>query len=233
MQDKEISILDHLEELRKRLILCVVVIIIGSAIAYKLVPSVLQSLIKPVGKLVFINPTEAFWVNLKLSLMIGAYFSLPVIFYQIWKFIARGLRKNERGSILPLAVISFLLFNFGAWFCYLFIVPLGIKFLLSYSLGIIEPMISVNSYLTFITVMLLSFGLIFELPLIIGFLTRLGIVSPKGLIKYRRLAIVVIFIIAAVLTPPDIFTQTSLALPLLLLYEVSILVAKKIHKNHS
>ena len=232
MKDKEISILEHLSELRKRLIICVISVALLSFLSYKFVPVILKNLIKPVGGLVFITPTEAFWVNLKLSLMAGTYFALPIIFYQIWRFINIGLKKGERKNVLPFVLISLILFNTGAWFCYFFIVPLGIKFLLSYSLGILKPMISANSYLSFITVMLLSFGLIFQLPLVIAFLTKLGIVSPQSLKKYRRVAIVSIFIIAAVLTPPDVFTQTCLALPLILLYEASILVAKTIHKKN-
>jgi sec-independent protein translocase protein TatC len=230
-KDEPLTLLEHLEELRGRLIFCVITVLILSSLAYRTVPVVLKNLIKPIGRLVFINPTEAFWVNIKLSLFLGTYISLPLIFYQIWRFIARGLKRSERRAILPLSLLSFLLFNVGAIFCYVVIVPLGVKFLLSYSRGYLEPMISANSYLSFLTVMVLSFGFIFQLPLVMGFLTKMGITTPQGLVKYRRVSIVGIFIIAAVLTPPDIFTQISLALPLLALYEVSIIISKRIYRR--
>lgn len=227
-------LLQHLEELRKRLIFCFITLIIFSVFAGNLVPCVLKSLIKPVGELVFINPTEAFWVNLKLSIIIGSYFALPVIFYQLWKFVSMGLSRHEKKNIALLAAASFFLFNTGAGFCYFLVVPWGIKFLLSYSLGLIKPLLSVNNYLSFVTTMLLSFGLIFQLPLIIGFLVRLKILTPDLLKKHRRIVIVLIFIAAAILTPTsDAFTQIALALPLLLLYEISIILSKHIYKNVS
>ncbi|MCM8774485.1 MAG: twin-arginine translocase subunit TatC, partial [Candidatus Omnitrophica bacterium] len=169
VEDKPLPFLEHLEELRRRLIYSIVVITIFSIIANRFVPLILNSLVKSTGKLVFINPTEAFLVNIKLTLFLGIYLSLPFLFYQIWGFVGRGLKKEEKKIVLPLSFISFILFNIGIFFCYFFILPLGIKFLFSYSLGIIEPMISVNNYLSFIVGMIFSFGLIFELPLLILF----------------------------------------------------------------
>ncbi|MCM8823336.1 MAG: twin-arginine translocase subunit TatC [Candidatus Omnitrophica bacterium] len=230
VEDKPLPFLEHLEELRRRLIYSIVVITIFSIISHRFVPLILKNLVKSTGKLVFISPTEAFLVNIKLTLFLGIYLSLPFLFYQIWVFLGKGLKKDEKKIILPLSFISFILFNTGGFLCYFFIIPMGIKLLFSYSLGIIEPMISVNSYLSFILGMIFSFGLIFELPLIMLFLTKIGLVSPLILRKYRRVVIVAIFIVSAILTPPDIFTQIALALPLIVLYELSIIVSKILTK---
>ncbi len=231
MDDSPLPLMEHLIELRRRVIFCLVAVLAGAAAVYRFVPAVLTSLVRPVGRLVFINPTEAFWVNIKLALSLGLYAALPVIFYQIWKFIEKALEEKEKRSVFPFILTAYLLFNIGAVFCYLFIVPLGVRFLLSYSMGILTPMISVNSYLSLVTVMVLSFGIVFELPLIFGLLTRIGVVTPAGLSSYRRLAIVGIFVFAAILTPPDIFTQLSLAVPLLVLYEVGIFVSRAITRK--
>jgi len=231
MADDPQGLLEHLTELRKRLIISAAAIAVCACAVYRFVPQVLKSLTGPVGRLVFINPTEAFWVNLKLAFFLGLYLALPVVFYQIWLFLAKGLRSGEKRSVLPFVLVSFLLFNAGALFCYFFIVPLGIKFLLSYAMGILTPMITVNSYLSLLTVMVLSFGIIFQMPLLSWFLTAAGLVTPQALAYYRRYAVVGVFVLAAVLTPPDIFTQISLAIPLVVLYEAGILISRQAYKK--
>ena len=230
--DKSMPLVNHLEELRKRFIISLVVIVACAGGIYAFVPKVLEHLTIPVGKLVFISPVEAFWAQMKIAFFLGIYVALPIVFYQIWKFIAVGLKSNERRHILPFTIISFFLFTTGALFCYFFIVPIGMKFLLGYATQTLLPMISVSKYISFLITLLFSFGIVFELPLVISFLTKIGLVSPKGLRQKRKFIILGIFIIAAALTPgPDIFSQFLMAVPLLILYEISIWISKAVNRG--
>lgn len=224
---KEISFLSHLEQLRYRLIFCIGVILVTAVCSYSLVPCILEKLAKPFGQLIFTTPGEAFLANINLSVILGIYFSSPLIFYQIWVFIATALTAHERKNILGLVIASVLLFHLGLFFCYFIVIPVAIKFLLSYGSYYIRPMISLGSYFSFLFTLLLSFGLTFQFPLIIYFLIRIGVLSTQTLIIYRRLAIVMIVIAAAIITPSiDAFTQIIIAIPLILLYEISIIGSK-------
>ena len=221
--DKPRSIMDHLEELRNRIIISLVLIIVCMGLGYSLIPQVMPIISEPIGKLYFMSPTEAFWVQLKIAFFIGLYFSLPFIFYQIWKFIELGLKQHEKRLVLPLSFSSFLLFTGGAGFCYMVVIPVAIKFLLSYGSDLLVPLISVSKYVSFLGCMLFAFGSTFQLPLVMMFLARMGLVNSKLLKKFRRFAIVGSFIVAAILTPtPDMVNQTFLALPIIILYEISI-----------
>ena len=152
--------------------------------------------------------------------------SAPVIFYEFWMFIAPGLYKQERKLLLPIVLLSSVFFVGGALFGYFIVFPFGFKFFLSFATETIRPLPSMKEYLGFSAKLLLAFGLVFELPLIITFLARLGIVSVAFLNKNRKFAILLIFIVAAILTPPDVVTQILMAVPLMMLYELSILGAK-------
>lgn len=217
---------EHLEVLRVRILIAISAILVCAVAGYFILPKFLNDVIKPIGKLVFISPTEAFWINIKLSLYIGVVLSMPVVLYQVWRFIESGLKNNERRIAIPLTLVSFVLFLSGGFFGYFIVLPLGLKFLLGFSRESLVPMITANNYISFVVYLLLGFGFIFQLPVITFFMARLGIVSDKFLKDNRRYAIIVIFVIAALLTPPDVFTQLLMALPLLLLYEVSVLVAR-------
>lgn len=230
--DESMTLMSHFEELRKRLIISLIVIVACAVGIYAFVPKVLDHIAKPVGKLVFISPVEAFWVQMKIAFFLGIYIALPIVFYQIWRFVEIGLRSNEKRHILPFTIISFLLFTSGAMFCYFFVVPIGMKFLLAYATETLIPMISVSRYVSFLIVLLFSFGIVFELPLVISFLTKIGMVSPKGLQEKRKFVILGIFVIAAALTPgPDVFSQFLMAIPLLILYEVSIWISKAMSRR--
>ncbi|MCP4649040.1 MAG: twin-arginine translocase subunit TatC [PVC group bacterium] len=225
--DNPLSIIQHLEEMRNRILISLLLIIVCTSLGYSFIPQIMKIITKPVGKLYFMGPTEAFWVQLKVALFVGLYFSLPFIFYQVWKFVEIGLKQKERSFLGPLSFSSFFLFSVGGAFCYLIVIPVAMKFLLSYGSSILQPLISVSKYVSFIGCMIFAFGITFQLPLVMLFLGRLGIVQDQALRKFRRFAIVGSFIIAAALTPtPDMVNQTLLALPIIVLYELSIWLVK-------
>ncbi len=182
--------------------------------------------------LVFLAPAEAFWMHMKVSFVASLIFALPVIFYQIWKFISPGLLSNEKKYLIPFLVASTGLFLVGSLFCFLIILPFAMTFLLGYKTGTLSPMISVGSYIDFCLKFILAFGAIFELPLVIIFLTKFGIVSPGSLAKNRKYAILFSFIAAAILTPtPDAFNQILMSVPIIILYEIGILLSRIIFRK--
>lgn len=224
--DKKLTLTQHLEELRAKIIKSVVVIIICSLALYSSIGSFLSVLVKPVGSLVFIAPTEAFVANIKIAFFGGLFLSSPFVLYQIWQFVSTGLNKDERRYVMIFAPLSFIFFLLGAVFGYLIIVPIGIKFLLGFATDSIRPMITISRYISYVGMLTFSFGLVFQLPLISLFLTKIGLVTPLFLSARRRHAIVLIFVTAAILTPPDVVTQCLMAVPLLILYEIGIVFSK-------
>jgi sec-independent protein translocase protein TatC len=175
-------------------------------------------------KLVFLAPAEAFWMSMKIAFVASIILSTPVLFYQIWKFISPGLHPHEKKYIVPFICFGSLLFFFGAAFCFLLVLPFALEFLLTYNVGdFLAPMLSVGQFVDFSLKFILAFGLVFELPIVMIFLVKLGVVTPETLAKNRRFAIVLAFIVAAFLTPtPDAFNQTLMAVPMILLYELGI-----------
>ena len=231
--DEKASFLEHLEELRYRLIVCVVAVFIGAIAAYIFKEKIFGFLAHPLlkalppedNKLIFTGLYEAFMVYLKASLFAGVLLAVPVILYQIWSFISPGLYSDERKSVVPFVIFSSLFFLGGAIFGYYVVFPYGFQFFLGFAGEHIKPLPSMKEYLSFATRLLLAFGVIFELPIFIFFLSKFGIVQVSTLRKGRRYAIPMVFIVAAILTPPDVFTQILMALPLIVLYEVGIIVA--------
>jgi len=237
MEDKPRTIVEHLNELRKRVIYCLIAVALASIGAYLFINDIIQLIVK-VGRiknLVFINPTEAFFVMIKLSLLVGIVAAMPFILYQIWMYVGVALKKEERKYLIFFGPVSYILFLIGAAFAFRGVLPLGMRFLLSFSKENIKPMITLNAYVSFLGKMITAFGLMFELPLVVLFLSKIGIVTPEMMKKGRRYAIFGIFVIAAVLTPPDVVSQVMLAVPILLLYEISVwisvVVAKKREKE--
>ncbi len=235
--ENEMPFLDHLEELRWRLIKTVVSVVVASVGVYFFSEYILGLLIQPYNdalahlnrpgsqRLIFLTPTGGFMIRIKLSVFAGVLLTLPVIFYQIWQFVVPGLIDSER-KYLPLVVFSSTFcFLSGAFFCYEIVLRYGLRFLLSFETADLAATISVNEYLQFITMLIFVFGLVFEMPVVSFFLTKIGLVTPPFLRHYRRHGIVVMVILSAVITPPDIFTQLLLAAPLVLLYELSIVVS--------
>ncbi|MCQ9207809.1 MAG: twin-arginine translocase subunit TatC [Omnitrophica bacterium] len=226
MVDKRLTLIQHLDEFRSRILQSVIAIIVAACFVYNFVDKIYGNLVKPVGHLVFIAPQEAFATRIKLAFFGGLFLALPFILYQIWRFISVGLKPSERKYTLLFGPLSLVFFVLGAVFGYLIIVPIGIKFLLGFATQELKPMISISKYISFVGMLTLAFGLVFELPLVSLFLTKIGVVTPQFLSAKRKQAVVIIFIAAAILTPPDVITQSLMAVPLLILYEIGIILSK-------
>lgn len=224
--DDEMSIIDHLTELRRRLIRCVVAVLLGSCITYAFDEEIMQFLLAPAGKLYFMHPGEAFFSYAKVVLFSGFLLATPVVFYEIWRFFVPAFTRRERMVLGIMVPSSILLFYAGLAFSFFLIVPIGIKFFMGMGSDDLSPLFSIEKYLDFIITFLLPFGLAFELPLIIIIMAAIGLVTSQQLKKYFRYVFFVSFIIGALLTPPDIVSQITLALPLTVLYGLSYLVVK-------
>ncbi|TKJ40248.1 twin-arginine translocase subunit TatC [candidate division LCP-89 bacterium B3_LCP] len=230
------SFWDHLEELRSRLIKTILFVIAGFCAVYAFVPGMQEFLIErffeeEVAPLAFLAPTEGFIVRLKLGFIGGLIIASPGVFYQFWRFVAPGLYAKEKHFVIPVVITSTVSFLVGAAFSF-FVLPYATRFFLSFAGTEIQNAWSFGSYVDFIIRILLAFGLVFELPLVIYFLVRLGIVTPQFLRKKRRYAIIIFLVLAAVISPPDIFTMVVLAVPLTVLYELSIIIASFTHRKH-
>lgn len=229
-QEQKMPFTSHLVELRKRLIVSIIAVAIGFGISYNYSNELFTILAKPLPPhttFAFTRLIEPFFTYLKVSLLTGIFLSSPVLIYEVWAFIAPGLQENERKWVLPIVSSSVVLFIGGALFGYFLVLPFGYTYFLSFSTDTIHPMLSMDEYFSFTTKFLLAFGIVFELPLFILFLARLGIVDAKMLSVYRKYAVLVIFIAAAILTPtPDAFSQILMAAPMMVLYEVGIITAR-------
>lgn len=231
-KEEKFTLIEHLDELRRRLVVCLAATLVFSLISYRYAGTILEILTKPVEKLVFISPLELFLVYLKIALAGGLILASPVVFYQLWKFVSSALTLKERKYVKIFFPVSFLLFIAGCAFAFLFVVPYGTKFLLSFATERIVPMISVGKYVSFAAVLIFASGLVFELPVVVIFLTQIGLVSPVTLRRQWKYIVVLIFVIAAVITPtPDIFTQCILAVPMLILYFISIGISSFISRK--
>ena len=232
-EQEKIPFTAHLEELRKRLIVCFIAVGIGFVLSYGFKEKLFQILTRPLisvmqtgDKLIFTGLPEAFFTYLKVALLSGIILATPVIFYQFWMFVAPGLYEKEKQHMIPIVFLSTFFFVGGSFFGYFIVFPYGFKFFLGFASEIIQPLPSMREYLSFASKLLLAFGLVFELPLIITFLARLGMVSVSFLKKNRKYALLLFFVGAAILTPPDVVTQVMMALPLIVLYEISIIGAR-------
>jgi sec-independent protein translocase protein TatC len=228
------TITEHLEELRWCLLKSVLAIVIASCICYffsdlvfGFVVAPLRRNLQPGQNLIGTGVTEAFFIEIKVALAAGAFFSCPVIFYQLWRFIAPGLSGRERSWVLPFVLCATLFFLGGAFFCYQIVLPVAFQYFVEQYVTMgVSPAIRIGEYFTFFFRMVLAFGVTFELPVFTFFLVRLGICDYRFMLRSFRYAILVIFILAAILTPtPDVINQCLLALPMLVLYVLSIGVA--------
>ncbi len=233
--EQKYPLTEHLIELRKR----VVYIFAGLAVVFigtysqgrVLMNYLLEPLVRymPENSTVsFLKITEGFVTELKLAAIAAVFVAMPYILYQLWKFIAPGLYAQERKYVFGFVFSASVLFFTGASFAYFIVFPFGFQFFLKYA-GPEWNMVanlSVSWYLTFVTRLIMAFGLVFEMPVIVFFLVKMGVVNEQMLVKHRRYAIVGIFVAAAVLTPPDVISQTAMAVPLLVLYQISIYIAR-------
>jgi len=229
---KEMTLIDHLSELRYRLVRSVVAALVGFVACYPFRKDLFNIQMKPLldvlppeSHLIYTSLPEAFFIHVKVAFVAGLFLVSPYIFYQIWQFVSPGLYKQERKYIIPISFLSALFFVSGALFGYYIVFPFGFEFFMGYADDLIKPMPSLREYFSFSLKLLLAFGVIFELPIFIFFLARLGLVTAASLRKARRYAILLFFVVAAILTPPDGITQVLMAGPMIILYEISIYVA--------
>lgn len=247
--DSKMPLIEHLSELRTRIIISLVSVLVGFVLAFSFSEQMLEFLMLPMRKiavlslkfpflnfidragkpfnLIFTAPAEAFWMHFKIAFVAGFILVIPVVLYQVWRFISPGLHENEKKYVAPFIFVGSGLFALGAMFCFFIVLPFAMNFLLTYKTGSLIPMISVGNYVDFCLKFILAFSVIFELPLIIVFLTRMGIISPNTLARNRKWAVLLAFVAAAILTPtPDAFNQTLMAVPIMLLFEGGILASR-------
>jgi sec-independent protein translocase protein TatC len=219
------TFLDHLEELRKRILYSLIALGLAAVVGFFFSQRVLDLITRPVPSLVFLAPAEAFVVQLKVALVTGLFLAAPVIFYQFWRFVRPALQKHEVKYIASAVVVSSVLFVAGVAFAYLVVVPVAMKFLLGFETPKLHAMISISEFVGTVGAFLLACGVIFQIPVIMFFLTKLGVVTPKLLMKNQRIAVVLVFIVAAILSPPDVFSQVLMAIPLLVLFELGVVAS--------
>ena len=225
--EEEKTFYEHIEDLRKAIIKSIIVVIILSIAAYFFKNEILEILVKPLGKeLIFLSPSEAFVTLLRLSIITGAVVSFPYISYEAWKFISVAFNKESRGRVVKYALISLILFYGAIIACYLFLLPIVLKFLMNFGGNLLVPTLTAENYINFVVVLLISFGLIFQFPVVLMILLNLNLISVKTLTEKRAYFIVAIFIFAALLPPPDAISQIAIALPMILFFEIVVLIAK-------
>lgn len=235
-EEMRLSLIEHISEFRKRLIIVVIVFILASIISYYFVENIMNYLIS-LGKgynFVYISPGELFQEYLKLSLYMGVILDSPFILYNVWKFLKPGLKKREKRSVFISFLLGLIFFSLGVFFAIKIMIPVTLEFFKGINkIGDIESMVSVSNYMSFITSNFFIFGIVFELPLVTVMLTSLGLLKIEWLVKSRRIVYLLIFIIAAVITPPNVITQILVAVPVICLFEFSIMASKilNFHRN--
>ena len=236
--------MEHFAELRSRLIKSLLAVVVGTFACFSFAPAIYAFLAQPIydalpeaaRQLIFLNPVEPFFVYLKISVLSGFMLTSPFVFFQIWRFIAPALYAHEKKAIVPLVASSTFVFLAGAAFCYAIVLPVGLKTLIS--AGMTEEFaataqISMAEYYDLMIRLVAAFGIVFEMPIFSYFLTRLGVITHRTLLHHWRVAVVIIFVVAAILTPPDVLTQIALGLPMCLLYAVSIGVSRMAERKNA
>ncbi len=233
MDDKKLPLTAHLQELRKRLILSFLSVGVGFIICYAFSQNLFDILSRPLlrmmpsgSTLIFTSVAEAFFTYMKVAFIAGLMLASPFVLFQVWAFVAPGLYRHEKRYVVPFVAAGSFFFVLGILFAYFIAIPVGFQFFLGYATDFIKPMPSMKEYLSFSIKFLLAFGLVFEFPVILVLLARIGVIDAKTMARYRKYAILLIFVFSALITPPDVISQLLMAIPLMGLYELSIFLSK-------
>lgn len=230
---KTSTLVGHLTELRKRLIIIFLVNIIGAFICFQYMDVLIQYIfnLNPGMKLIYLTPSELFMVYVKLAFTCAFVLCSPITIYQAWIFIAQGLYVKERKYVLFSLFFGFFFFIIGVVFGYNIALPTTLKFFMKYSSDLVTATISIDSFVSFCNAMLLSFGVVFEMPILVYLLSQIGILKPEFMKRSHGVLILIIFIIAAIITPPDVVSQVLLAIPMVILLELSIGICYMVDKK--
>lgn len=236
--DDKTPLLDHLIELRRRIANSVLAVLVGFIICYAYADEVFAFLVKPLreaigpdAKMIYTGLHEAFFTYMKVSFYAGLFLAVPVILSQVWLFVAPGLYQHEKKLFFPFLIMTPVLFFLGGALSYEFVFPLAFKFFLSYTTPSIEALPSLKEYLSLAMTMIFGFGIVFEMPVGILLLIKMGVVSTASLVAKRKYFVIVAFVVGGILTPPDPISQIMLAIPMLILYEISILFGRYLEKE--
>ena len=233
VDDFRMPLLEHLRELRRRFMIAMGAVLVGIAVTFWQVEVVWDYLLQPMedalgskGTMAITEPLEGFMTYLKVAAITGVTVASPVVFYQFWQFVAPGLYPREQKRLIPLVITSTFLFLLGGAFAYFVIFDFAFQFFMEFTSDDVVPVLSISSYLSIVIRLLLAFGLSFQLPIVVYFLARIGLVDHKDMMHFFKYAVVAIFVLASFLTPPDVISQILMAIPLIALYGIGIIVAK-------